>query len=318
MITVRAAEQNKSEGSNRGEGWDSGLAPLVFAGNSIPVGTNFLPSAIDPTTGRAYATSFLRPLVGYNDVLMTEAASSSNYHAGHITANRRMTKGLQFGLSWTWSKTMNYNDNDTDTITSLISPRVWNYGLASFDRTHMFKFNWMWSLPKTPFTAVALKQAFNGWQLSGITSLISGAPLGVGFTSATGADFTGTATQGARIVVLSNPILPKDQRDFLHNFRTDVFAPPTVGTFGNAARTVVRGPGVNNFDLSLFKDFRVKDQMRFQFRAEAYNAFNHTQFNALDTTARFDAQGKQINALLSSFTGARSARIMQFALRFYF
>ena len=173
-------------------------------------------------------------------------------------------------------------------------------------------------MPKTPFHAAVLKQAFNGWQISGIASQLSGAPLGVGFSSATGADFTGSATQGARIVVLSNPILPKGDRDFFHNFRTDVFAPPTLGTFGNAARTVVRGPGVNNFDLSLFKEFPIREQMRFQFRAEAYNAFNHTQFSSIDTTARFDATGKQINSLLSSFTGARSARIMQFAIRFYF
>ena len=58
--------------------------------------------------------------------------------------------------------------------------------------------------------------------------------------------------------------------------------------------------------------------MSFQFRAKAYNAFNHAQFSAEDTTARFDAAGKQINTLLSSFTAARSPRIMQFALRFYF
>ena len=157
--------------------------------NSIPVGTNFLPSSIDPTNKSAYATSFLRPMIGYNDVLMTEAASSSNYHGGHITARRRMTKGVQFGLSWTWSKAMDFNDNDVDAISSLVSPRVWNYSLAGFDRTHLFKFNWVWSLPKTPFKAAVLKQAFNGWQLSGITSFLSGAPLGVGFTSATGVGF---------------------------------------------------------------------------------------------------------------------------------
>jgi hypothetical protein len=286
--------------------------------NSIPVGTNFLPSSIDPTTKNVYSTSFLRPIVGYNDILMSEAASSSNYNSAHVTARRRLTKGLQFGLSWTWSKAMDYNDNDADSISSLVSPRVWNYSVANFDRTHLFKFNWVWNLPKTPFKAVVLKQAFNGWQLSGIASLLSGAPLGVGFTSATGADFTGTATQGARVVVLSNPVLPKGDRDFFHNFRTDVFAPPTIGTWGNSARNIVRGPGVNNFDLSLNKEFPIRDQMRFQFRAEAYNAFNHTQFSTIDTTARFDATGKQINSLLSSFTGARSARIMQFALRFYF
>jgi len=129
---------------------------------------------------------------------------------------------------------------------------------------------------------------------------------------------TGTATQGARVVLLNNPVMPKSERDFDHNFRTDVFAQPSVGTFGNAARYILRGPGVNNWDLTLSKEFPIKDQMRVQFRAEAYNAFNHTQFRSMDTQVRFDAQGNQINSALSRFTAARTPRIMQFALRFYF
>jgi hypothetical protein len=286
--------------------------------NSIPVGTNFLPSSIDPTTNRALATSFLRPMIGYNDVYMSEAASSSNYNSGHITARRRLTRGVQFGLSWTWSKAMDFNDNDTEGISSLVDPRVWNYSMAGFDRTHMLKLNWMWALPKAHVSSVLLKQALHGWQLSGITSFLSGAPTSVSFSSAAGADITGTATQGARIVVLDNPVIPKSERSFSHNFRTDVFAVPAQGTWGNAARYILRGPGVNNWDISMFKEFPIRDQMRFQFRAEAYNAFNHAQFSSMDTGARFDAAGKQINASLSQFTGARSPRIMQFALRFYF
>jgi hypothetical protein len=154
--------------------------------------------------------------------------------------------------------------------------------------------------------------------LSGITSFISGAPTSVSYSSTNGIDVTGTATQSARIVVLDNPVLPKSERTFSRNFRTDVFAVPDQGTWGNAARYILRGPGVNNWDLSLLKDFPVHDQMRFQFRAEAYNAFNHAQFSAMDTGARFDNSGKQINAALSQFTAARSPRTMQFALRFYF
>jgi hypothetical protein len=286
--------------------------------NSIPTGTNFLPSSIDPTTGRAYTTSFLRPIIGYNDVLLSEPASSANYNSGHITARRRLTRGVQLGLSWTWSKAMDFNDNDAEAISSLVNPRVWNYSLAGFDRTHMLRANWVWNLPKTPFHAAALKQAFNGWQLSGIASFISGAPTSVSYSSTSGVDVTGTATQGARIVVLSNPLLPKSERTFWHNFRTDVFAVPQQGTWGNAARYILRGPGVNNWDLSLNKEFPVRDQMRFQFRAEAYNAFNHAQFTSMDTGARFDNTNKQINTALSQFTGARTPRVMQFALRFYF
>src|SRR5262249_30558518 len=156
----------------------------------------------------------------------------------------------------------------------------------------------------------------HGWQLSGITSFLSGAPTAVGYSSTTGGDITGTATQAARVVVLSNPVLPKSERDFYHNFRTDVFAVPQQGTWGNSARYILRGPGVNNWDLSAIKDFAIREQMRLQFRAEAYNAFNHSQFSAMDTTARFDANNRQTNTGLSSFTAARSPRIMQFALRF--
>lgn len=286
--------------------------------NAIPTGTNFLASSIDPTTNSAYTTSFLRPMIGYNDVAMTEAASSSNYNGGHITARRRLVRGVQFGFSWTWSKAMDFNDNDSDTISSLVQPRVWNYSMAAFDRTHMFKANWLWNVPNPRVSSAMLKQALNGWQLSGITSFLSGAPTAVGFTSAAGIDYTGTATQGARVVVLSNPVLPKGERTFTHNFRTDVFAAPVKGTWGNSARYILRGPGVNNWDISAIKDFPVRDQMRFQFRAEAYNAFNHSQFSAMDTTAKFDAAGNQTNTGLSSFTSARTPRILQFALRFYF
>jgi hypothetical protein len=286
--------------------------------NAIPVGTNFLPSSIDPTTNRPFATSFLRPLMGYNDVNMSEPASSSNYNSAHITARRRLVRGVQFGLSWTWSKAMDFNDTDTESISALVSPRVWNYSMAAFDRTHMLKINWMYMLPKLPVQSLVLRRALHGWQLSGITSFISGPPVGVSWSSTAGVDVTGTATQSARVVLLNNPVMPKSERDFDHNFRTDVFAQPSVGTFGNAARYILRGPGVNNWDLTLSKEFPIKDQMRVQFRAEAYNAFNHTQFRSMDTQVRFDAQGNQINSALSRFTAARTPRIMQFALRFYF
>ena len=286
--------------------------------NAIPTGTDFLPSSIDPTTHQTYTTSFLRPMIGYNDVDMTQPAASSNYHSAHVTARRRLTHGVTFGLSWTWSKAMDFNDNDADVISSLVSPRVWNYSMAAFDRTHLFKLNWTWEVPKARVHLPVLRQTLNGWQVSGIASFISGAPTAVSFISATGSDFTGTATQTARVVVLSDPVLPKDQRNFYHNFRTDVFAPPVKGTWGNSARYILRGPGVNNWDLSAIKDFPIREQIRLQFRGEAYNAFNHPQFSAMDTGARFDATGKQINTGLSSFTAARNPRIMQFALRLYF
>jgi len=158
----------------------------------------------------------------------------------------------------------------------------------------------------------------NDWTVSGIASFISGAPLGVGFSQVVATDITGSPTDGARIVVTGNPVLPKSERTFSRNFRTDVFRVPAVGTIGNAAKTLIRGPGINNWDIAIFKSFPIKEQVRLQFRGEMYNAFNHTQFSGLDTAARFDAQGRQVNARFGEFTAARNPRIVQLALRFYF
>jgi hypothetical protein len=87
---------------------------------------------------------------------------------------------------------------------------------------------------------------------------------------------------------------------------------------GNAAKTLIRGPGVNNWDISAFKSFQLVERLRAQFRCEFYNAFNHTQFSGLDTTARFDQRGAQISGTFGQFTAARNPRQIQLALRLTF
>jgi hypothetical protein len=93
---------------------------------------------------------------------------------------------------------------------------------------------------------------------------------------------------------------------------------PAVGTLGNVGKYIMRGPGVNNWDVALFKNVPIHESIRVQFRWEMYNVFNHTQFTAFDTGARFDPQGNQVNARLGQYTAARNPRICQAALRFYF
>jgi hypothetical protein len=114
-------------------------------------------------------------------------------------------------------------------------------------------------------------------------------------------------------------VLPKGQRTFSRNFNTNAFRPPTVGSIGNAPKDVFRGPGVNNWDVSLFKRIALPtDRARLQFRCELYNAFNHTQYTGVDTTTRFDSQGAQVNARFGEFTAAAPARRIQLALRLTF
>lgn len=287
--------------------------------NPVPLGANFRTQNADPSNpATPLPAAFLRPVAGYNDILMTEPASSSNYHSLQVTARRRLTKNFQYGFAWTWSKALSYGDFDTSPVSPLADPRYWNYGLSIFDRTHNVRIDWTYNLPTVKTQNKVLNYAVNEWQLSGITSFVSGEPLGISWTNVTPIDITGTASQGARIDMTGDAVLAKGERTFSRNFRTEVFRRPALNTFGNSGVTQIRGPGINNWDMVLMKNLPIKERLRIQFRAEAYNVFNQTQFSTLDTAARFDAAGNQVNARFGEFLAARPPRVMQFALRLYF
>jgi hypothetical protein len=93
----------------------------------------------------------------------------------------------------------------------------------------------------------------------------------------------------------------------------DAFLRPIVGY-----NCLLRGPGINNWDVALFKNFSIREGLKAQFRSEFYNAFNHTQFSTFDSTARFDANGNQVNSQFGQFTAARDPRIVQLAIRLQF
>ena len=112
-------------------------------------------------------------------------------------------------------------------------------------------------------------------------------------------------------MITGNPVLAKGDRSFARNFNTSAFALPRTGTFGNASRTVLRGPGVNNWDLAVFKNFPVvKERVRLQFRSEFFNAWNKVNL------------GQPVPQLNNRSFGhiqtAGDPRILQFALRYVF
>ena len=218
--------------------------------NVIPAGANFDPRNADATSaGKPLPPSFLRPIPGYNDIDMIEPAGSSNYHSLQLTARRRFSQSLQFGFAWTWSKAMGYVDAETNVISAIVPTRVWDYGLAGWDRTHVAKINFLYDVPKLRTGSRFVRAALHQWQVSGIASFVSGAPLGVGFSQTVASDITGTSSQGARIVVLENPVLPKGERTFERNFRTDcVPASSTRDIRHTRAGTLLRGPGINNWE----------------------------------------------------------------------
>ena len=291
--------------------------------NAAPLGTNFLLASLDPTSAnRPLPASFLRPYTGYNNITYFAYDGNSSYHSMQVTANRRFAKSIQFGFAWTWSKAMDYVDADQSLISTVVDPKVWNYGKAGFDRTHVVKLSWIWDIPKASrlWSNPVVVGILDDWQMSGIGTFISGSPLGINATLISTTDITGSPTDAAaRPVMIADPILPKSERTFSRNFNTDAFAPPVIGTPGNAPKDVIRGPGINNWDISLFKNVPLPgERFRLQFRAESYNAFNHTQFSALDVNARFDALGRQTNARFGEFTAARQPRRIQLALRLSF
>ncbi|MCX6635067.1 MAG: hypothetical protein NT090_08300, partial [Acidobacteria bacterium] len=146
----------------------------------------------------------------------------------------------------------------------------------------------------------------------------SGTPFTPGFSTSDGAEITGS-TEGARVTVTGDPRLGKSEKTFFRNFNTDVFARTPVRNFGNAGVGILRGPGINNWDISVSKRIPVTGEERyFQLRGEFYNAWNHTQFSGIDSGARFDPTGKQINANLGAYNGARDPRKIQLSLRLMF
>ena len=160
--------------------------------------------------------------------------------------------------------------------------------------------------------------AFDNWEVSGITSFHSGIPNDISLQLSDNADLVGGG-DGVRANLVGDPRISHGERGFDKMFNPTVFARPARGDTGNIGTGIVRGPGINNWDVTLFKDFPIlSDKRSVQFRWEFYNLVNHTQFSGMNTTATFNAAGVQTNASMGQATSARPARIMQGSLRFRF
>jgi hypothetical protein len=287
--------------------------------NSIPLGADFLPENIDPTTGKVYATNFLRTLYpGMNGVTYTNWGATSNYHSMQATVNRRFARNFQYGVSWTWSKWLDISDTDNNGVSPFLPARSFNYGYAGGDHVQNLRMNWLYEVPHVKWNNLASRWILNGWELSGINGFIAGTMGNVGFSTTNSADISGTPSASPRINVACNPTLPKSQQTFSRYFNTSCFQLPAVGTLGNGGKAYLRGPGVNDWDLSIFKNFPIREPFKLQFRAEAYNAFNHTQFSGVNTTASFDPAGNQVSTTFGQFTSTRTPRQIQFALSLKF
>ena len=285
--------------------------------NSIARGAHFNSANMDPTNpGKPMPDNFLRPYLGWGTLTLREFNSTSNYNSMQASVRRQFSKGMMFAASYTWAKALGFTNPSF-----YMNPRDWNYGLLTMDRNHMLVINYVYDIPDVAkgHNAKWLSGVTGLWRLSGVTTFSTGATYTPTFTTTYTSDITGS-TETARITVVGDANLAKDKRSWAQNFNTSAFALTPVGSFGNAGIGVLRGPGVSNYDITLSKKIPLGlgEKRVLEFRAEGYNALNHTQYSTVDSAARFDATGKQVNANFGAFNAARNARIMAFSLRFLF
>jgi len=293
--------------------------------NQVPYGAHFAAGNADPTNPSAsLPDSFLVPYPGFSpSTYIIDFSGKANYNSLQITAKRRYSKGLLYGIAYTWSKAMDLGDTETNNM-PMFQDASWIYGKAGYDQTHVLTFNVVWDVPKGSNLVPQSARKTTGllldnWQVSTFTTFASGTPSGISYTTTDNADITGGAGDGARIIAISKAQLSPGERTFDRWFDTTAFARPPKGSPGNAPKDVFRGPGINNWDASLFKNFPLGSEKRVvQFRGEFYNAFNHTQYSSVNTTARFDTTGKQTNLQFGQVTATRSPRVIQFALTLRF
>jgi len=301
--------------------------------NGLPPGTRFLSSSQDPTQPSSpLPDNFLRRYIGLGSMPFTEFAGTSNYNALQVSVTRRFTAGLSFGANYTWSKALDFTDSSTGSVAAFAPRRAYNYGLASFDRDHTLKVNWLWNVPRASrlWNTTIIRAILDDWQLSGIASFVRGAPMGITLkTSVNKGDLTG-GSDAARVLLVGNPVLSPGDRTLDRYFNTSVVTQPPLNTVGsngqysnfvgNAGKVVFRGPGINNWDVALFKKVPIKEKVSLQLRTEFYNLFNHPSFNAVNTTAQFDNTGKLVtkDSLFGHLTGDLGPRQIQLAARISF
>jgi hypothetical protein len=177
-----------------------------------------------------------------------------------------------------------------------------SYGTCTTNAYNVWATSVIWTLPWLQGAQGVKKVLLGGWQFADITTIQSGFALDPGIATsnpglATRPDrVSGSSTSGAHTV---------------NNwFNTNAFSNPAPGFFGNSATGSIIGPGVVNFDMAFYKDFPIKERASFQFRAEAFNIFNHTNFSGVQT---FYGAGN-----FGQVTSALDPRIFEFALRFQF
>ncbi|MDQ2945841.1 MAG: TonB-dependent receptor, partial [Acidobacteriota bacterium] len=267
----------------------------------------------------------LRPYKGYNSVRETDNVASSRYNSLQVTWNKRFEHGLQFGFVYTLAKSYDDGADQRNII-----PDTYNahnlWGPSDFDNRHTALVNFLYGLPLFRNQTNFAGKLLGGWQLSGIFQAQTGTPSSVGVSNDyAGVGQDGSMSGGGQYWVKNGD--PKIIGQLAYNSANDpnfwfattnpdgspIFTQPAKGTFNlqNGIRNSIYGPGLDNWNLGLFKKFAISERMGFEFRAQGYNAFNHPNWNGPDRNPTDKQFGK--------ITGKNDDhRELQLSLRFYF
>lgn len=254
-------------------------------------------------------------------------SGDSYYHALEAQIKKKIARGSLEG-SYTWGKSIDTSsgslvgDEYTNSISSplFFNPRL-NRGLSDFNIAQNLEINYTWELGTPKWASGMEAWALGGWQIGGVFEVSTGAP----FTPGIGGDALGTNSSDPNIDVpnlmagpgCSAPVNPGNPVTYI---KTQCFAVPNPITLrGNLGRNTLIGPGLVNFDFSVFKNNyikRISDRFNAQFRAEFFNVVNHTNFSPpLDHRNLFDSSGAPIaDAGLITSTQTPSRQI-QFAVK---
>jgi hypothetical protein len=277
---------------------------------------------------RQYTTCNAAGACNYGSVGLVADDSSSTYHALEVAFSRQYTHGLSFLASYWYSKSLDYISSlnvagsaptlvagENDLAQNPFDLRA-EHGASLFDAKQRFVFSGTWALPRWQGASRAADLLLNGWQLNAISSLSTGTPFTV-YDSAN-VSLQGSAPEisgfySSRPDLVSNPNTgqPHTANQWVSRSSFRQLDPPTqAGQFGNEGRNAVRGPGIEDVDLSLFKYFKISETKRLQFRAECFNLLNHANFGLPENDLESPAFGQILQA--------GPPRLMQLALKFLF
>ncbi|MBV9183623.1 MAG: TonB-dependent receptor, partial [Acidobacteria bacterium] len=227
----------------------------------------------------------IRPYKGFGSVRESDNIASSRYNSLQINFNHRMTSSLQFGVAYTLSKSMDDGSNQRDVVPDTYNTSML-WGPSEFDARHILVINYLYQLPFFRQQSGFLGRVLGGWQLSGITQFQTGLPCSVAGANdyaGVGLDSNfGCGVNGQYWVMNGKPKIigkfgPNGQWFSTTNpDGTPIFTAPTPGTFNlQRVRDIIYQPGFQNWNMGLFKAIPVSERFRLQFRAEAFNVWNH-------------------------------------------